>query len=122
MNSENSKTSEPHRLLLNLADKINLKGSEKCVALSNLSMYYKWKNIKKLYKNSKSKTKASALNEILIYLINQILYQIFKIISNISLKNAGKTGSPSKEIDINKIENRITFKIRAGYSLELLTT
>ena len=41
MNSENSKLSEPHRLLLNLADKINLKGSEKCVALSNLSMYYK---------------------------------------------------------------------------------
>ena len=45
--SKNSKTSEPHRLLLNLANKINLKESEKCVALSNLSMYYKWKNIKK---------------------------------------------------------------------------
>ena len=84
MNSENSKTSEPHRLLHNLADKINLKGSEKCVALSNLSMYYKWKNIRKLYKNSKSKTIAPALNENLIYLINQYLYQIFKIISNIS--------------------------------------
>ena len=40
MNSENSKTSEPHRLLLNLADKINLKSSDKYVALSNLSMYY----------------------------------------------------------------------------------
>ena len=40
MNSENSKTSEPHRLILNLADKINLKSSDKYVALSNLSMYY----------------------------------------------------------------------------------
>ena len=40
MNSENSKTSEPHRLLLNLADKINLKSSDKYVALSNLGMYY----------------------------------------------------------------------------------
>ena len=39
MNSENSKTSEPHRLLLNLGDKINLKRSDKHVASSNLSMY-----------------------------------------------------------------------------------
>ena len=38
-NSENSKTSEPHRLLLDLADKINLKRSDKNVALSNLNMY-----------------------------------------------------------------------------------
>ena len=47
MNSENSKLSDPHRLLLNLSDKINLKRSDKYVALSNLSIYYAWKNIKK---------------------------------------------------------------------------
>ena len=40
MSSENSKTSEHYRLLLNLANKLNLKGSDKYVALSNLSMYY----------------------------------------------------------------------------------
>ena len=40
MNSENSKTSDPHRLLLNLTDKINLRRSDKYVALSNLSIYY----------------------------------------------------------------------------------
>ena len=40
MNFENSKTSEPHRLLLNLADKINVKRSDKYVALSNISMCY----------------------------------------------------------------------------------
>ena len=39
MNSENSKTSEPSRLLLNLAGKINLNRSERYVALSNLGMY-----------------------------------------------------------------------------------
>ena len=39
-NSENSKTSDPHRLLFNLTDKINLKRSDKYVALSNLSIYY----------------------------------------------------------------------------------
>ena len=55
MNSKNSKTSEPHRLLLNLADRLNLKRSDKYVALSNLSMYYTWKNIKKSYKNNKFK-------------------------------------------------------------------
>ena len=43
MNSRNSKTSETHRLLLNLADKIDLKRSDKYVALSNLSVYYTWK-------------------------------------------------------------------------------
>ena len=50
MNSENSKTSDPHRLLLNLTDKIKLKRSDKYVALSNLSIYYTWKNIRVLQK------------------------------------------------------------------------
>ena len=40
MNSENSKTSDPHRLLLNLSAWINLKRSDKYVALSKLSIYY----------------------------------------------------------------------------------
>ena len=47
MNSGISKTSDPHRLLLNLSDKINLNRSDKYVALLNLSIYYAWKNIKK---------------------------------------------------------------------------
>ena len=51
MNSANSKTSELHRLLLNLSDEINLKKSDKYVALSDLSIYYAWKNIKKSNKN-----------------------------------------------------------------------
>ena len=46
MNSKNSKTSDPHRLSLNLTDKINLERTDKYVALSNLSMFYTWKNIK----------------------------------------------------------------------------
>ena len=48
MNSENSKTSDPHRPLLNLLDKINFKRSDKYVALSNLSIYYTWKNARKV--------------------------------------------------------------------------
>ena len=46
MNSKNSKTSDPHRLPLNLTDKIKLKRTDKYVALSNLSMFYTWKSIK----------------------------------------------------------------------------
>ena len=47
VNSENSKTSDPQRLLLNLPVKINLRRSDKFVALSNLNIYYTWKNKKK---------------------------------------------------------------------------
>ena len=63
MNFENSKTSDPHRLLLNLTDKINLKRSDKYVALSNLSIYYTWKNIKNSYENNKFKISALTWNE-----------------------------------------------------------
>ena len=63
MNSENSKTSDPHRLLLNLTDKIDLRRKDKYIALSNLSIYYTWKNIKKSYKNNKFKISAPTWNE-----------------------------------------------------------
>ena len=58
MNSENSKTSDPHRLLLNLTDKTYLRREDKYIVLSNLSIYYTQKNTKKLYKNNKLKTSA----------------------------------------------------------------
>ena len=63
LNSANSKTSDPHRLLLNFSDKINLKRSDKYVTLSNLSIYYTWKNIKKSYKNNKFKISAPTWTE-----------------------------------------------------------
>ena len=63
INSENSKTSDTHRLLINLLDKINLKRSDKYIALSNLTIYYAWKNIKKSYRNNKVKISAPTWNE-----------------------------------------------------------
>ena len=60
MNSENSKTSDPYRLLLNLTEKIDLRRKDQYIALSNLSIYYTWKNIKKSYKNNKFKISAPA--------------------------------------------------------------
>ena len=58
INSENSKTYEPHVLILNLADKLNLRRGEKSITLSNLSIYYTWKNIKRSYNNNKFKISA----------------------------------------------------------------
>ena len=72
VNSENSKTSGPHRLLLNLSDKLSLKRSDKYIALSNLRIYYTWKNIKKLDKNNKLKTSSPVKS--LNYLMDNILY------------------------------------------------
>ena len=63
MNSKNSETYDSHRLLLNLSDKVNLKRSDKHVALSHLCIYYTWKNIKKSYKNNKFKILAPTWNE-----------------------------------------------------------
>ena len=63
MNSKNSKTSNPERLLLNLSDKINLKRSDKYIALSNLCISYTWKNVKRLHKNNKLKISAPTWNE-----------------------------------------------------------
>ena len=55
MNTENSKTSEPRKFVLNLWQKIDLKGSNKHVDLQSLCIYYTWKNIRKQYKNNKLK-------------------------------------------------------------------
>ena len=55
MNSENSKTSEPHVLILKVTDKQDLRRAEKKVVLSNLSIYYTWKNLKSLYNNNRFK-------------------------------------------------------------------
>ena len=63
MNSGNSKTSIPHRLLLSLPDKLNLKRKNKYVGLSSFSIYYTWKNIKKTYKNNRFKISGHTWDE-----------------------------------------------------------
>ena len=55
INSENSRTPMPHILTLKLANKLDLTFGEKVIALSNLSIYYTWKNIKSTYNNNKLK-------------------------------------------------------------------
>ena len=63
MNSENSKTSKPHVLILKLTNKLDLRIGEKIIALSNLSIYYTQKNIKSSYNNNKFKLSATTWND-----------------------------------------------------------
>ena len=56
MNSENIKTADLCRLVLNLTDELNFQRCDKRIALSDLSIYYPWKNINKYYKSKKFKT------------------------------------------------------------------
>ena len=63
MNLDSSKTSKPHILKLKLTSKLDLRLGEKVIALSNLSIYYTWKNIKSSPNNNKFKIPASTWNE-----------------------------------------------------------
>ena len=63
MNSNNSKTFDPKLLLVNFSDKTGLKRSRKYVILSNLSIYYTSKHIKKKCKNNKIKMSAPTWND-----------------------------------------------------------
>ena len=81
MNSENRRTSEYHVLVLNLTDKLDLRRGQKSVALSNLSIYYTWKNIKSSSNNNKFKISAPTWSE--EFALPDGSYSIFKIILNI---------------------------------------
>ena len=122
MNSENSKTSEPHVLILKLTDKLNSRRREKIIALSNLSIYYTWKNIKSSYNNNKFKISAPTWND--QFELPDGSYPVSDIqdyFEHILKKHGEDIDKPSVEIYVNKIENRVTFKIKDGYSLDLLT-
>ena len=122
MNSDNSKTSKPHILKLKLASKLDLRLGEKVIALSNLSIYYTWKNIKSSYNNNKFKISAPTWNE--EFTLPDGSYSVSDIqdyFEYIMKKHGENNDKPSVEIYVNKIENRITFKIKDGYGLELLT-
>ena len=91
MNTENSKSSKPHILVLKLTNKLDLRLCEKFIALSNLSIYYTWKNTKSSYNNNKFKKSAPTWNDKFDrILMDRILYQIFKVILSIFLKSMEK--------------------------------
>ena len=122
MNSDTRKAYKPHILKLKLTSQLDLRIGEKVVALSNLSIYYTWKNIKSSYSNNKFKISAPTWNEKFklpdgFYSVSDI-QDYFEYI----LKNDGEKiddndkdndkNKPSVKIYINKVENRITCKIK----------
>ena len=122
MKSENSRTSEYHVLVLKLTDKLDLRRGKKTVALSNLSIYYTWKNIKSSYNNNKFKISTPTWNE--EFELPDGSYSISDIqdyFEYILKKNSESVNNPAIRIYVNKIENRVMFKIKNGYCLELLT-
>ena len=113
LNSENSK----------LTAKLDLRRDEKGIALSNLSIYYIWKNIKSSYNNNKFRISAPTWNDKFdlpdgSYSVsdtqNYFEYLKKKMKRLIIHQKNKKYG--------NKIGKRITFKIKFGYYLGLLTS
>ena len=123
MNSEDSKTSKLHVLILKLTNKLDLRIGEKIITLSNLSIYYTWKNIKSSYNNNKFKISAPTWND--EFELPDGSYSVSDIqdyFEYILKKHGESVDKPSVWIYVNKIENRVTFKIKNGYSIELLTS
>ena len=112
INSENSTTPKLHVLILKLTNKLDLRIGKKIIALSNLSIYYTWKNIKThiIIINLKYLHQHGMIN--LNYQMDHILYQIFRIILSIFKKRQNENdANPSiRRIYVSKIENRIAFK------------
>ena len=122
MNSENSKTSKPYVLILKLTNKLDLRMGEKIITLSNLSIYYTWKNIKSSYNNNKFKISAPTWND--TFELPDGSYSVSNIqnyFEYIFKKYGEDINIPSVQIYVNNIENSVTFKIKNGHSLELLT-
>ena len=122
MNMENNKTNEPHKFVLNLLQRLDLRSSDKYVALENLSIYYTWKNIRKQYKNNKLKIIAPTWNDEFelpdgSYSVSDIQDYIEYIIK----KHETLTAIPPIHVYINRINNRLVFKIKDGYKLGLQT-
>ena len=114
MNTENSKTSEPHRFKLDLTDKLNLKNPNKNMALANLSIYYTWKNIKSEYNNNKFKISAPTWND--TFDLPDGSYSIADIqdyFEFIIKKFETLPKNPPVQIYPSKIKNRIVLKIKA---------
>ena len=122
MNSKNSKTNEPYKFKYDLIDKLDLKNPNKHMALANLSIYYTWKNVKSIYNNNKFKISVPSSNE--TFDLPDGLYNISEIqdyIKYIIKKHETISENAPILIYANTINNRIVFKIKSGYKLELLS-
>ena len=122
MNSKNSKTSELNRFKYDLIDKLDFKNPTKNMALANLSIYYTWKNVKSTYNKNIFKISAPTWNE--TFDLPDGSYNISEIQDYIEyiIKKHETIGEYAPIlIYTNTINNRIVFKMKSGYKLELLS-
>ena len=122
MNSKNSKSSKQHVLKLKLTSKLDVRLGEKVIALANLSIYYTWKSTKSSYDNNKLKISPPTWSE--EFKLPDGSYSVSGIqdyFEYIMKKHGENINKPSIQIFVNETENMITFEIKNGYSLELLT-
>ena len=115
MNTLNRKANESNKFLYQFTDKLNLKNPNKNMVLTNLSIYCTWKNIKSEYNNNKFKISAPTWND------NFDLPDGSYSVSDIIKKHETIADNPPVQMYVNKLKNRIVFKIKTGYKLELLT-
>ena len=121
INTSNSKTNEPNEFIYHFTDKLNLKNLNKNMALANLGIYYTWKNIKSVYNNNKCKISAPTWDD--TFDLPDGSYSVADIqdyFEYIIKKHETTTSTSPVLIYSNKIKNRIVFKIKSGYKLELL--
>ena len=114
MNTENSKKNEPHKFFLKFSQRLDLRSSDKHVVLQNLSIYYTWKNIRKHHKNNKLKIIAPTWNDVSVSDIQDYIEYIIK-------KHKKLTTIHPILVYISITNNRLVFKIKDGYKLELQT-
>ena len=109
-------------LILKLTNKLDLRIGENTIALSILSIYNPWKNIKSSYNNNKFKISGPTWND--KFELPNGSYSVTDIqdcFEYILKKHGEDIDKLSVQIYVNKIENRVTFKVKNGYSLEFLT-
>ena len=98
---ENSKTSEQHKFVLNLLQRLDSKCSNRHAALQNISMYYAWEIEENSIKTMKNKIIAPTWNECIIK-----KHETLKTI-------------PPIYVCINRINKKLVFKTNDGYKLEI---
>ena len=121
MNMENSKTKERNKFVINLSHILDLRNSNKHVALQNLYIYYTWKIIRQRYKNELKIIAPKWNDEFELPDGFCPASDIQDYIEYIIKKHEALTKIPPIYVYINRINNRLVFKIKNGYELELQT-
>ena len=122
MNTENSKANETHKFVFNLSQRLDLGNLNKHVSLQNLSVYCTQKNIRQQFKNNKLKVIVPTQND--EFELPDGSYSVSNMqdyVKHVIKKHETLFANSPIRVSINRINNRLVFKINDGYKLELQT-